>query len=120
MIFISDKIEVKDSKINGKGVFAKSNILAGETIEICHFTILNKKFNQIDKKLQEYVFSWPKEKWGGDSVLFWGFGSIYNHSKIIMLIGKQTKKIKYLDFSQLGILLMVKRFVRIMVMRTKK
>lgn len=81
MIFISDKIEVRDSKISGKGVFAKSNILSGETIEICHFTILEKKFIDIDKKLKEYVFSWPKDKWGGKSVVVWGFGSIYNHSR---------------------------------------
>jgi SET domain-containing protein len=81
MIFISNKIEVKDSPIEGKGVFAKENIKKGEIIENCHFTILEQKFPQIDKKLQEYVFAWPKDLWGGKSVVVWGFGSIYNHSK---------------------------------------
>ncbi|MGA0277490.1 MAG: SET domain-containing protein-lysine N-methyltransferase [Candidatus Kariarchaeum pelagius] len=81
MIFISDKIEVRDSIKGGKGVFAKSNIPSGEIIEICHFTILEKRFPDLDKKLQEYVFSWPKNLWGGKSAVVWGFGSIYNHSK---------------------------------------
>ena len=80
MIFISDKIEVKESPIEGRGVFAKKKINKGEVLETSHFTILEQKFPQIDKKLQEYVFSWPKI-WGGKSVVVWGYGSIYNHSK---------------------------------------
>ena len=81
MIFISEKIEVKDSPIEGRGVFAKEDIEANEVIEKCHFTILEQSFPQIDNKLKEYVFSWPKTVWGGKSVVVWGFGSIYNHSK---------------------------------------
>ncbi len=81
MIFISDKIEVKPSHISGMGVFAKENIKANEVIETCHFTILEQSFPQIDNKLKEYVFSWPKTVWGGKSVVVWGFGSVYNHSK---------------------------------------
>jgi len=81
MIFISNKIEVKNSPINGMGVFAKAKINKGEVIENCHFTILNKKFSELDKKLQEYVFSWPKQEYGAKSAVVWGFGSIYNHSR---------------------------------------
>ena len=81
MIFISDKIEVKPSPISGMGVFAKEDIKANEVIETCHFTILEQSFQKIDNKLKEYVFSWPKEKWGGKSTVVWGFGSIYNHSR---------------------------------------
>lgn len=81
MIFISDKVEVKPSPISGMGVFAKHDINVGETLEISHFTILNQKFSQIDDKLKEYVFSWPKNVWGGKSVVVWGYGSIYNHSR---------------------------------------
>ena len=81
MIFISNKIEVKPSPISGMGVFAKENIKSNEVIETCHFTILEKSFQQIDNKLKEYVFSWPKTFWGGKSAVVWGFGSIYNHSR---------------------------------------
>jgi SET domain-containing protein len=81
VIFISNKIEVKPSPISGMGVFAKENIKSNEVIETCHFTILEKSFQQIDNKLKEYVFSWPKIFWGGKSAVVWGFGSIYNHSR---------------------------------------
>jgi SET domain-containing protein len=80
MVFISSKIEVKGSPIHGMGVFAKENIKSGEIIENCHFTILEKPFFDIDKKLQEYVFAYPKIN-PTKSVVVWGYGSIYNHSK---------------------------------------
>lgn len=81
MIFISHKIEVKPSPISGMGVFAKQDIKTGETLEVSYFTILTQNFSQIDNKLKEYVFSWPKNVWGGKSVVVWGYGSLYNHSK---------------------------------------
>lgn len=80
MVFISSKIEVRKSPIHGMGVFAKENIKSGEIIENCHFTILEKNFFEIDKKLQEYVFAYPKIN-PIKSVVVWGYGSIYNHSK---------------------------------------
>jgi hypothetical protein len=46
-----------------------------------HFTTLTQNFSQIDNKLKEYVFSWPKNVWGGKSVVVWGYGSLYNHSR---------------------------------------
>lgn len=80
-VFISDKIEVRLSPIDGRGVFAKEDINKGEIIEISHFTVLHRDFFQLDKKLQEYVFSWPKiERWGKPAIV-WGYGSIYNHNK---------------------------------------
>jgi SET domain-containing protein len=81
MIFISEKIEVKSSQIGGMGVFAKQDIKAGETLEVSYFTTLTQNFSQIDNKLKEYVFSWPKNVWGGKSVVVWGYGSLYNHSR---------------------------------------
>lgn len=78
-IFVSSKIEVRTSPIQGRGVFAKEDISKGEVIETCHFTVLEQKFNDVDKKLQEYVFAWPKT--GLKSAVVWGFGSIYNHNK---------------------------------------
>jgi SET domain-containing protein len=80
-IFISPKIEVRKSPIQGMGVFAKEDIFKDEIFEVSYFTLLNQNFNEIDKKLQEYVFSWPKIAKGGSPVIVWGFGSIYNHNK---------------------------------------
>jgi len=80
MVFINSKIEVRESPIHGMGVFAKENIKSGEIIENCHFTILEQKFFDINKKLQEYVFAYPKIN-AKNSVVVWGYGSIYNHSK---------------------------------------
>lgn len=80
-IFISPKIEVRNSPIQGKGVFAKEDINKGEIIEICHFIVLEQKFNELDKKLQEYVYAWPKVQFGAKSAVVWGYGSIYNHSR---------------------------------------
>lgn len=80
-IFISNKIEVRTSPIEGRGVFAVEDINAGEILETCHFTILHRNFFELDRKLQEYVYAWPKISKGGKSVIVWGFGSIYNHSR---------------------------------------
>jgi SET domain-containing protein len=81
MIFTSNKIEVRYSPISGRGVFTKTKIEKGEVIESCHFLILEKKFIDLDKKLQEYVFSWPKNSSNAKSAIVFGFGSIYNHSR---------------------------------------
>jgi SET domain-containing protein len=81
-VFISDKIEVRNSKIHGKGVFAKSPIKSGEIIEACHFIFLdNKNWESVDNNLKEYVFSWPRDVLNGKSAVVLGWGSIYNHSK---------------------------------------
>ena len=74
MVFISNKIEVRDSLTHGRGVFAKEDISEGEIIENCHFTILEQPFLSIDKKLQEYVFAWPKTSFASKSVVVWGSG----------------------------------------------
>jgi SET domain-containing protein len=79
-LYISDKIEVRDSEIHGRGVFAKENIPAGTLIEECHYMPLERKWDDMETILQEYVFAWPKVNWKM-SVIVLGFGSIYNHSR---------------------------------------
>jgi SET domain-containing protein len=79
-LYISDKIEVRNSEIHGRGVFAKEFIPSGTLIEECHYIPLEKKWNEMETILQEYVFAWPKVNWKR-SVIVLGFGSIYNHSR---------------------------------------
>ena len=71
---------VKNSPISGMGVFSIGDIKAGEIIEECHHIPLTQQFNEIDKFLQTYIFSWPKGH-GRCATVVLGFGSIYNHSK---------------------------------------
>jgi len=76
MIFIHPYLEVKKSKIHGMGVFCTNDILFGEVIEKCHYTILEKDI--IDSVLRRYAFPYPKN--GDKTSVVWGYGSIYNHS----------------------------------------
>jgi len=79
MLYISEKLLVKDSPISGSGVFSTGEIKCGEIIETCHHIPLTQPFNEIDKYLQTYLFSWPKINPTHTTVAL-GYGSIYNHS----------------------------------------
>ena len=41
-LFHSDKIEVRDSSIHGRGIFAKEDIKSGEMLEECHYIVIDK------------------------------------------------------------------------------
>ncbi|HSH61603.1 MAG TPA: SET domain-containing protein [Acidimicrobiales bacterium] len=66
------------SDIEGRGVFARSRIGNGETVEECPlilFPAVDRQF--LDKTvLYNYYFEWQD----GDGALALGFGSLYNHS----------------------------------------
>jgi len=81
-LFVSNKIEVRDSSLSGRGVFANKDIKAGEILEECHHVILENTFKTQDPMLQTYIFSWPKGSHGGknSSSVVLGMGSIFNHS----------------------------------------
>ncbi len=79
-LFRSTKIEVKDSPIHGRGVFATSDIDAGEVLEECHFfTLSHTKTSVNDASLYQMVFCWPMCNKECHAVVL-GYGSIYNHS----------------------------------------
>jgi len=82
VLHVNSKIEVRDSLIHGKGVFAKDFIQSGVLIEECHFIPLQTKWAGLETILQEYVFAYPHGEYYGEfkSVIVLGFGSIYNHS----------------------------------------
>lgn len=81
-LFVNNKIEVRDSNLSGRGVFANKDIKAGEILEECHHVILENKFATQDLMLQTYIFSWPKGSFGrqNSSSVVLGMGSIFNHS----------------------------------------
>jgi SET domain-containing protein len=81
-LFVNEKIEVRDSNLSGRGVFANEDIRSGEILEECHHVILDNKFKFQDPMLQTYIFSWPKGSFGGNnaSSVVLGMGSIFNHS----------------------------------------
>jgi len=80
MLFVSPKIIVDDSPIQGRGVFAVDYILKDEIIEECHFVKLEEKdFSKLDKSIRDISFAWPLFTPGTHAIVL-GFGSIYNHS----------------------------------------
>ena len=68
-------IEVRESEVDGLGVFSKEYISKGTIIEVCPFIVLEQPFMLLDNKLKEYVFSFDNKC----SIVF-GNGSMYNHS----------------------------------------
>jgi len=96
-LFLSSKLEVRTSDIEGRGVFCIEDIKKGELIEEAHMILLdNNKWEQCDKKLSQYVLPWPelREDWSDfcdehDGILYQhaarpvavlGYGMIYNHA----------------------------------------
>lgn len=83
-LYVNPKIVVKDSKIHGRGVFAKEDIFKDEILEECHFIFLENKWMDMERILQEYVFSWIKSENSNTtpkSTLVLGNGMIYNSSR---------------------------------------
>lgn len=84
-LFLNQKIEVRSSQIEGRGVFAKENIKEGEILQECHHILLHDKFPNLNEKLKSYVFAFPIEIDGNKtkqvSSVVLGFGSIFNHQK---------------------------------------
>lgn len=85
-----NKIFWKFIQGNHRGVFANSNFLAGDLIEVCPVILLpieDPACLGMDGKritgwgdssvLDSYVFSWSEEK---EFVICLGYGSLYNHS----------------------------------------
>jgi SET domain-containing protein len=80
-VFISPKIEVRDSQVHGRGVFAREFIKSGEILEACHFFKIELDWNRICNPMKGYVYSFPKpDADTGNLAIVLGWGSIYNHS----------------------------------------
>lgn len=79
----SSKIYLGESKIvlGERGVFAKNDIRAGETVEICPVIEVKSHWHKIlirFTELRNYYFQWGNDR--RCIAICLGFGSIYNHS----------------------------------------
>jgi SET domain-containing protein len=76
------KIEVRNSKLHGVGVFAKKTIKKNEVLEEDPFILLKGDWHKLPRLLQEYIFGWTKDMpdYKSKAALVFGTGAIYNSS----------------------------------------
>lgn len=81
-LYISSKIEVKESSVHGYGVFAKENLEAGEVLEECYYLDLGTRWTEVPDVLKDYVYALPRSspKIPAKSAAVLGYAMIYNHS----------------------------------------
>ncbi len=75
-----ESIYIRDTKKYGRGVYSKSDIRAGQVIEISPvIPFLKEESESIkDTIISSYWFSWQTSNF--DSALALGYGSLFNHS----------------------------------------
>ena len=81
-------IEIKNSPLHGKGVFAKKDISKGEVIVKSHMVEIHINEN-LPEELATLQFPWTKEF---DAICLSGAGSFFNHSE------KANAKVSHQDF----------------------
>lgn len=69
-------VEVKHSKLHGKGVFAKRDIKKGEVIVESHMALIHVNEN-LPKVLATLQFQWTEEY---DAICLSDVGSFFNHN----------------------------------------
>lgn len=72
---IMPKVQVANSTISGRGIFAAKDFKRNELIEECHAILIRLPRPSV---LQDYVFKW-NDKY---CAMLTGNGSLYNHSKL--------------------------------------
>ena len=81
MIFISPKIQVKQSPIHRWGVFAIKDIAKGEIIEEAAMIEIEQRWLEKDPTiLSDYRFNFPSGADHKSVQICFGYGSLYNHS----------------------------------------
>lgn len=70
---IMPKVQVADSSISGRGVFAVKNFKKDELIEEAHAVLFKKPR---PRALKDYVFDWDD----GHCTMLLGYGCVYNHA----------------------------------------
>jgi hypothetical protein len=73
-------LEVRDTSVKGRGVFARVRFARGETIETAPvIVILAEKWHHVEPTvLALYIFNFGPR--GEHAAIALGFGSLYNHS----------------------------------------
>ncbi|MEO6346861.1 MAG: SET domain-containing protein-lysine N-methyltransferase [Aquaticitalea sp.] len=75
---MTEIVEVNNSKLHGKGVFAKRNIEQGEVIAECHMALIHVNEN-LPEVLATLQFPWTDEH---DAICLSDVGSFFNHGSI--------------------------------------
>lgn len=70
-------VEIKESPLHGKGVFAKRNIEKGEVIAICQMALIHVNEN-LPEVLATLQFPWTDDY---DAICLSDVGSFFNHDK---------------------------------------
>ncbi|MCB0756432.1 MAG: SET domain-containing protein-lysine N-methyltransferase [Flavobacteriales bacterium] len=70
-------VEIKDSRIHGKGVFATRDIEAGEILAVSHVTLLHHN-EQLPEAIATLEFPWDDEHY---ALCLSNVGSFFNHDK---------------------------------------
>lgn len=70
-------VEIKESPIHGKGVFAIRNIDEGEVLAVSHVTLLHHN-EQLPELIATLEFPWSEEYY---ALCLSDVGSFFNHSK---------------------------------------
>lgn len=84
-------VEVKQSSLHGKGVFATRNILKGELLATCDMALIHVNEN-LPEVLATLQFPWIEEY---DAICISDVGSFFNHS------GEPTAEVATRDFENL-------------------
>ena len=75
---IVQKIIVGNSPIHGQGVFAATNLRAGDVIERCPYLVIDDDDLAEENRLNDYLFTSPDLS--TDYLVIMGYGMMYNHS----------------------------------------
>ncbi len=74
---MNDCVEIKESPIHGKGVFAIRDIKKGEVIAVSHVTLLHHN-EQLPEMIATLEFPWSEEYY---ALCLSDVGSFFNHDK---------------------------------------
>ncbi|MGK0254214.1 MAG: SET domain-containing protein [Mariniflexile sp.] len=88
---MTDIVEVKQSPLHGKGVFATRNIAKGELLVTSHMALIHVNEN-LPEVLATLQFPWTEEY---DAICISDAGSFFNHS------GQPNAEVKTRDFTNL-------------------
>lgn len=88
---MNDCVEIKESPIHGKGVFAKRDIEAGEILAVSHVTLLHHN-EQLPELIATLEFPWNEEYY---ALCLSDVGSFFNHDKEFnaMVLHQDKKKL---------------------------
>jgi hypothetical protein len=101
-LFHSDKIEVRDSSIHGRGIFAKEDIKSGEMLEECHYIVIDdgnthdmplykwRRLPATNEEIDNRKFPWPTSEDFEKYTIVLGFGTIYNS-----VLNEEEKSVKW-------------------------